>query len=87
MENIIDLNQEPIINYPTYWDYKVIFYAETKAEEIFTDILKQRDFKFKHTNSSKNGKYQSYLLSVYVDSKKDRLNIFEKLKNKAQFVL
>ncbi|TQR32420.1 DUF493 domain-containing protein [Campylobacter sp. MIT 99-7217] len=87
MVNLCDLKQEPIINYPTFWDYKVIFDVGIKAGESFEEILGQREFKYKHSNSSTSGKYQSYLLSVYVDSKKDRLEIFEKLKAKAKFVL
>lgn len=87
MVNLCDLNKEPKINYPTFWDYKVIFETHIQADEIFKDILKQREYKFKHSNSSTSGKYQSYLLSVYVDSKKDRLDIFNQLKTKAKFVL
>ncbi|HED7179390.1 TPA: DUF493 domain-containing protein [Campylobacter jejuni] len=75
------------MNYPTFWDYKVIFEVHVKASEIFQEILGQREYKFEHSNSSASGKYQSYLLNVYVDSKKDRLDIFDKLKAKAKFVL
>lgn len=87
MVNLCDLKQEPIINYPTFWDYKVIFEANINAGSIFKELLGQREFKYKHSNESKSGKYQSFLLSVYVDSKKDRLDIFEKLKIKAKFVI
>lgn len=65
----------------------MIFEVHVKASEIFEEILGQREYKFKHSNSSASGKYQSYLLNVYVDSKKDRLDIFDKLKAKAKFVL
>ncbi|EAL5963812.1 DUF493 family protein [Campylobacter jejuni] len=87
MVNLYDLKKEPKVNYPTFWDYKVIFEVHVKASEIFQEILGQREYKFEHSNSSTNGKYQSYLLNVYVDSKKDRLDIFDKLKIKAKFVL
>ncbi|MCH5336558.1 MAG: DUF493 family protein [Campylobacter sp.] len=87
MVNICELKQEPLINYPTFWDFKVIFEVKAPAEKIFKDILGQREFNFKASHKSKNGTYQSYLLSVFVDSKKDRLEIFEKLKIKAKFVL
>lgn len=85
--NLCDLKQEPIVNYPTFWDYKVIFEAHVHAGALFEELLGQREFKYKHSNASSSGKYQSFLLSVYVDSKKDRLDIFEKLKAKAKFVL
>ncbi|EAI8866211.1 DUF493 domain-containing protein [Campylobacter jejuni] len=87
MVNLCDLKKEPQINYPTFWDFKVIFEVHIKASEIFQEILGQREYKFEHSNSSASGKYQSYLLNVYVDSKKDRLDIFDKLKAKAKFVL
>ena len=87
MVTLNELKQEAIINYPTFWDYKVIFETHTKVNEICEEILGQRKYELKHSNLSKNGRYQSHLLSVYVDSKKDRLDIFEKLKTKAKFVL
>lgn len=87
MVNLYDLKKEPEINYPIFWDYKVIFEVHVRASEIFKEILGQREYQFKHSNSSTSGKYQSYLLNVYVDSKKDRLDIFDKLKARAKFVL
>ncbi|MBZ7936247.1 MULTISPECIES: HP0495 family protein [Campylobacter] len=87
MVNLCDLNKEPIINYPTFWDYKVIFDTHVHAGEVFEKLLGQREFKYKHSNASSSGKYQSFLLSVYVDSKQDRLDIFEKLKSEAKFVI
>lgn len=87
---MLDLNackKEPEINYPLFWDYKVIFEAHAHAESIFKEILGQREFKFTPSNVSTTGKYHSFLLSVYVDSKKDRLDIFDKLKSRAKFVL
>lgn len=87
MVNLCDLKKEPIINYPTFWDYKVVFESHINALEVFEEILNEREFKYKKSNTSKQGTYKSYLLSVYVDSKNDRLNIFNQLKNKAKFVL
>ncbi|AJC90053.1 hypothetical protein (DUF493 domain) [Campylobacter subantarcticus LMG 24377] len=87
MVNICDLKKEPIIDYPTFWDYKVVFEASIDAPEIFNQTLNQRDFKYQISNTSKQGTYKSYLLSVYVNSKEDRLNIFNQLKSKAKFVL
>lgn len=87
MMNVCEFKQEPLIDYPTFWDFKVIFRIQTPVEQIFKDVLGQREFKFKASNKSKNGTYQSYLLSVFVENKKDRLELFEKLKAKAQFVL
>lgn len=87
MVNLCELKGEAIINYPTFWEFKVILEQEIDAKKLFEDILKQREFHYKHSHHSKNGKYQSYLLSVFVDSKIDRLEIFEKLKVRSKFVL
>ncbi|BEK13498.1 HP0495 family protein [Campylobacter lari] len=87
MANICELNKEPIINYPTFWDYKVVVEENVDILEIFNEIFNEREFKYQASNTSKAGKYKSYLLSVYVDSKDDRLNIFNQLKNKTKFVL
>lgn len=44
MVNLCDLKKEPQINYPTFWDYKVIFEVHVKASEIFEEILGQREY-------------------------------------------
>ncbi len=87
MVNLYTLNKEAKIAYPVFWDYKVIFEMHIQASIIFEEILQNRQYRFKHSRSSTNAKYQSYTLTVFVDSKKDRLDIFEKLKAKAKFVL
>ncbi|TXE84391.1 DUF493 domain-containing protein [Campylobacter peloridis] len=87
MVNMCDLKKEPIINYPTFWDYKVVVEANVDILEIFNEIFNEREFKYQASHTSKEGKYKSYLLSVYVDSKSDRLNIFNQLKSKTKFVL
>ena len=87
MVNLSALDEKPLINYPTFWDYKVIFEMHQNAHGIFKEILGEREFKFQHSNESSSGKYQSYKLSVYVDSEKDRLVLFNELKKRAKFVL
>nr|WP_158333965.1 DUF493 family protein [Campylobacter bilis] len=82
-----DLKKEPKIDYPVFWDYKVIFEVPNQADEIFKEIVGEKSYRFERSHLSKNAKYQSYLLSVYVESKKERLDIFEKLKVRAKFVL
>ncbi len=49
MVNLCDLKKEPQINYPTFWDYKVIFEVHVRASEIFQEILGQREYKFEHS--------------------------------------
>ena len=87
MVNLSELNEKPFIIYPTFWQYRVIFESKQNAHGVFDEILGKREFSFELSQKSSSGKYQSYTLKVVVDSEKDRLDIFEKLKKKAKFVL
>lgn len=87
MITLCELNKEAKISYPLFWEYKVIFTAQTNAQQCFNELLRQKEFVFKHSHTSKNGKYESYVLSVFVEDKKERLEIFETLKAHSQFVL
>lgn len=87
MVNLSELNEKPFIIYPTFWQYRVIFESKQNAHGVFDEILGEREFSFAPSQQSSGGKYQSYTLKVFVDSEKDRLDIFEKLKKRAKFVL
>lgn len=87
MVNLSELNEKPFIIYPTFWQYRVIFESKQNAHGVFDEILGKREFSFEPSKQSKNAKYQSYTLKVFVDDEKDRLDIFEKLKKRAKFVL
>ncbi|WP_300701929.1 DUF493 domain-containing protein [uncultured Campylobacter sp.] len=87
MVNLNELKQKPIINYPSFWEYKIILEQDENAKAIVKKILLQREFKLSESNNSKNGKYKSYLLKILVDSESDRLAIFELLKKHSKFVL
>lgn len=85
MENLFDEEQD--IHYSTFWEFKVILKKEDNAKKIFEEILKHKKFEYKFSNTSTNGKYQSFLLSVIVESREEQRKIFDALKNKSQFVL
>ena len=88
MASICDLNnKKPKINYPTHWEYKVIFDASDEAEAKVKDIVKDREFKLVFSKFSKDKKYASYDLTVLVLSKEERLEIFSALKHEAKYVL
>ena len=88
MANICDLNnKKPKINYPTHWEYKVIFDASDEAEAKVKDIVKDREFKLVFSKFSKDKKYASYDLTVLVLSEEERLEIFSALKHEAKYVL
>lgn len=87
MVNLNELNQKPVIAYPCEWEYKVIFLAHQNAKELITHILGQREFELHASQKSAKGKYESFVLKLFVDSEADRLRIFEALKEKSKFVL
>lgn len=87
MVNLNACEQKPQIDYPSFWEYKIILLKEQNADELCKEILGQRDFKCTFSHTSKTDKYHSFLLRVCVQSEEDRLDIFNKLKSKTQFVL
>ena len=88
MASICDLNnKKPKIDYPTHWEYKVIFDASDEAEAKVKDIVKDREFKLVFSKFSKDKKYASYDLAVLVLSEEERLEIFLALKHEAKYVL
>ena len=88
MASICDLNnKKPKIDYPTHWEYKVIFDASDEAEAKVKDIVKDREFKLVFSKFSKDKKYASYDLTVLVLSEEERLEIFSALKQEAKYVL
>ena len=83
MASICDLNNKKAkIDYPTHWEYKVIF-----DEEKVKEIVKDREFKLVFSKFSKDKKYASYDLAVLVLSEEERLEIFSALKHEAKYVL
>lgn len=51
MASICDLNNKKAkIDYPTHWEYKVIFDASDEAEAKVKDIVKDREFKLVFLN-------------------------------------
>jgi len=86
--SICDLNNQKVkIDYPTHWEYKVIFDASDEAEAKVKDIVKDREFKLVFSKFSKDKKYASYDLAVLVLSEEERLEIFSALKHEAKYVL
>lgn len=88
MENMCDLNgKEPIIEYPNFWEYKIIIEKDRNAKQIAKSVVKERKHKVVFSKHSKDGKYASYNLSIMVNSNEERLEIFSALKHICKFVL
>ena len=87
MVNLNACNEKPKIAYPTLWEYKLIFEKGANAQQICAEILGQRDFECAFSHASKNDRYHSYTLKLFVDSEEDRLGLFASFKNRAKFVI
>lgn len=85
--NICDLNKKPQIDYPTFWEYKAIFEREQDAAAIIGQIIAERQHSLKFSKFSKDKKYASYDLRVFVLNEQERLEIFSALKHLAKYVL
>jgi len=82
-----DLNKEPEISYPNFWEYKIIVLENENAEAIAQSGGGGRQHKNTPPKSSKEGKYKSYNLSVLVNSNEERLEIFSALRRVCKYVL
>ncbi len=87
MATTCDLNKEPEIIYPNFWEYKIIVLDSENAHALAQGEVGERQHKITPSKSSKEGKYKSYNLSVLVNSNQERLEIFSALKRVCKYVL
>lgn len=78
---------KPAIEYPIFWEYRVIVDRDFDLKGRVEELLKGMKFKLNFSNISKNGNYKSYSLSVFVKSQDERLGLFSSLKKIVKFVL
>ncbi len=74
------LDKELGLNYPCNWEYKIITDAKDKLKNSIKELFKKRNYNLIFSKKSKNGKYDSYILSTIVFSDEDRKKIYEDLK-------
>ncbi|MDF1880795.1 DUF493 domain-containing protein [Sulfurimonas sp. MAG313] len=80
MENISDIEQKVLIEYPCSWQYKIITMHEDHTKEAVLDVINERLHTLTHSHNSKGGKYISMNLDVLVHNEDDRNFIYEALK-------
>ena len=80
MEIINDSKEKLELEYPCSWCYKLIGHEKEAVEKAIHDIIDEREYKLKHSNSSKSGKYVSLNLDLLVHNEDDRNFIYEALK-------
>ncbi len=74
------LDKELGLKYPCKWEYKIITDAKDKLQDSISKLLQKYDYSFDFSKKSKNGKYDSYVLSLTVTSDEERKKIYEELK-------
>lgn len=88
MATICDVNgKKPKIEYPNFWEYKVILDTKTQERKDIEVLLNGENFKISFSKFSNGGKFSSFNVAVLVDSDKKRVEIFEKLRANFKFVL
>jgi putative lipoic acid-binding regulatory protein len=77
---ILDSNsKQPIIEYPTKWDYKVIGEDIDKLLKAIEETVNGLEYEITPSNISKGGKYFSLNLTVVVLSEVMRNRVFRDL--------
>ena len=75
---MIDLNKEKLVlNYPCKWTYKVIGKNDQDIKKAVKEILDQREYTLKPSNSSKQGKFKSFTLDLLVHNDDDRKTLYD----------
>ena len=88
MATICDVNaKRPKIEYPNFWEYKVILQTHDHEKSDIEELLKGEEYKISFSKFSGSGKFSSFNVAVLVGSDEKRVEIFEKLKSKFVFVL
>ena len=80
MENINDIEQKVVIEYPCNWSYKLISQHHDHTKEAIIDVIAQKEHTLTPSNASKGGKYVSMNLELLVMNEDERNFIFEALK-------
>jgi len=78
--NINDIDQKLVLEYPCSWCYKVVGEEREKLENAIREVIREREHKITHSNTSSGGKYISLNLDLLVHNDDDRTFIYEALK-------
>lgn len=73
--------EKPEIEYPCDWVYKVIGEDPTVLKEIIITACAPTQVLINHSHTSSKGKYHSLNASLMVEDEKQRLQIYDLLKN------
>lgn len=68
--------QKPTINYPCFWEYKIIGPEQASLEQAAAEVIGERDYLITSLKKSSRGRYSSLNLRVKVLDESDRNSIF-----------
>ena len=76
---ILDNNtqEQPKIEYPTRWGFKIIGKDKEKLEACIKEVMGEKEHLCSLGNSSKTGKFHTYNASCVVDSQEERDRLFK----------
>jgi hypothetical protein len=68
--------KKPEIEYPCYWEYKIIGENQKILEVVISEVVNDRDYDIILSNQSRNKKYVSLEVKTKVLDESDRNKIF-----------
>ncbi|MCF7887900.1 MAG: DUF493 domain-containing protein [Candidatus Omnitrophica bacterium] len=68
--------RKPEIEYPCYWEYKIIGENQKILEVVISEVVNDRDYDIILSNQSRNKKYVSLEVKTKVLDESDRNKIF-----------
>jgi uncharacterized protein len=68
--------RKPEIEYPCYWEYKIIGENQKILEVVASEVVNDRDYDIILSNQSRNKKYVSLEVKTKVLDESDRNKIF-----------
>ena len=76
---ILDNNtkEQPKIEYPTRWGFKVIGKDKEKLKACIKEVMREKEHLCSLGNSSKTGKFHTYNASCIVESQEERDRLFK----------
>lgn len=76
--------RKPEIEYPCYWEYKIIGESQKLLEGVVAEVVNDRDYNIVLSNQSRNKKYVSLEVKTKVLDESDRNKIFSDFSNHSE---
>jgi putative lipoic acid-binding regulatory protein len=76
----LDERKSAAMDYPCSWSYQIIGDDEDSLRRAVREIIQDRTYRMDLSRSSEKGKYQSFCLTVVVESEGHRLAVYEALR-------